>query len=171
MLRGNRLFLAVVTLVVIADQLSKAWVIARFAPGAGWPAPESALAHVFRVLHVHNTGVAFGMFQGRNALFVAIAGAIVAGLVLYQARLPEDARLPRVAIGLQVGGALGNLVDRLRLGHVTDFLDFRWGSRWHWPTFNLADAAVFVGTCLLIGYLWRQEREARTEEESPPALA
>lgn len=155
--RGGKLFAIAVLAVLGLDQLTKALVASTFDPGEGWPAPETPVGQVFRILRTQNTGVAFGLFQGRNELFILVALAVVGGLVVYQSRLaPGDAWL-RGAFGLQVGGALGNIVDRLRLGHVTDFLDFRWEPYFHWPTFNVADSAIVVGVVILTWRLWRHD--------------
>ncbi len=169
-LRGTRLFGLTILAVLILDQLSKAWIIGAFEPGAGWPVPDAGVGRFLRLVHVHNTGVAFGMFQGNNAIFVVVVLLIVAGLVAYQHRLPPDERWLSVALGLQVGGALGNLVDRLRWGHVTDFLDVRWEGVFHWPTFNVADTCVFIGVCMLAWRLWEQDRH-RPATAEPPVLA
>ena len=167
-LSDSRLFGLTVVAVIVLDQISKAMIITTFAPGAGWPAPDAGIGRVFRLVHVHNTGVAFGMFQGWNAIFVGIALLVVSGLVIYQFRLPPGERWLRVALGLQVGGALGNVIDRLRWGHVTDFLDFRWDGLFHWPTFNVADTAVFIGVSMLAWRLWQQER---LQQAQPLAVA
>ena len=107
-------------------------------------------------------GVAFGLAQGRNGLHLAIALTVVIALLVFARGLLPTERWMRVALGCQIGGALGNAVDRLRLGHVTDFLDLHYG-RWHWPTFNVADIAINVGVWLLILRLWRTEGGASGE--------
>lgn len=141
------------------DQLSKEWV-RRALPGLGdaWPAADQGLGRFFQFLHVHNTGVSFGLFQGRNGLHLALALSVVAVLLFYARSLPPQERIARWAIGFQIGGALGNAVDRLRLGHVTDFLDFHYRG-WHFPTFNVADISINVGVWLLILRLWQEARE------------
>jgi signal peptidase II len=137
-------FAVIASLVVIADQFSKWWIIANLAPG------ESLIdTGFFRIVHVQNTGAAFGIFKGYSLLFTIIdfIGIIVflwLALVLRH-RWPFLDRMPvRSGIGLILGGTIGNLIDRLHLGQVTDFLDFR-----IWPTFNVADASITVGVILL----------------------
>jgi signal peptidase II len=137
--------------VLALDQLTKAVVLRFLAVGEHWPAQP--VLGLFSFTHVPNTGVAFGMFQGRSDVFVVLAAIVVSGLVLYYHRLPDHANVVRLALGLQVGGALGNIIDRVRIGHVTDFIDFR-----IWPVFNLADTAIVTGVLLLGWELWREER-------------
>ncbi|MCE7938900.1 MAG: signal peptidase II, partial [Chloroflexi bacterium CFX6] len=163
-----RLTAAVAAVVLALDQATKLAVIDWLAPGTGWPAPDAGIGRYLRIVHVHNTGVAFGMFQGRNTLFAVLATAVVTGLVAYTARLPGDGRALRVAVGLVAGGAVGNLIDRLRLGHVTDFVDVRVEPWFHWPAFNVADSAVVVGVILMMWQLWRLEQAERAAH-APPA--
>jgi signal peptidase II len=155
-LRGTALFVVTVVAVLVLDQLTK-WLALQVLPPEGWPSPTSAIGHHFSFNIVGNTGVAFGLFQGQSDLFVVLALVVVGGLLVYRHRLPADDWLLEVAIGLQVGGALGNLLDRVRIGHVRDFIDFR-----IWPVFNVADMAIVSGVLLLAWHLWRQEQAAST---------
>lgn len=150
-------------IVLVFDQLTKE-AVRRYLPlqGDAWPAADSGVGHFFQFLHAHNTGVAFGLAQGRNGLHLAIALTVVIVLLVFARSLRPAELWMRVALGCQIGGALGNAVDRLRLGHVTDFLDLHYG-RWHWPTFNVADIAINVGVWLLILRLWRTEGGASGE--------
>jgi len=131
-------------LIVVADQLSKLWIRSNLGIG------ESLFeVGFFRVTHVHNTGASFGLFQGQTFILTIIASVGVAALLLYalffHRKCPiVDNRLGKVALGLLLGGAVGNLVDRIYIGHVTDFIDFN-----VWPTFNIADSAIVVGSILL----------------------
>ena len=156
---GYGSLLGVALTMLALDQLSKEWV-RRALPGLGdaWPAADQGLGRFFQFLHVHNTGVSFGLFQGRNGLHLALALSVVAVLLFYARSLPPQERIARWAIGFQIGVALGNAVDRLRLGHVTDFLDFHYRG-WHFPTFNVADISINVGVWLLILRLWQEARE------------
>jgi signal peptidase II len=142
--------LSVAALTVILDQLTKAAVLAFFAH-AGLD-DGTRVAPFFNLVLTYNRGVSFGLFNsgsgGRDALlFSLVAGAIVAGLVWWLAR--AESPLLAVAIGLIVGGAAGNVADRIRLGAVVDFLDFHLGS-WHWPAFNLADSAICIGVAAML---------------------
>ena len=165
----HRIFLPVVALVVIgADQLTKIAVEQALPLNTSW-APLASLAAFFRFTHVSNTGAAFGLFPTGSLLFAVVA--VVVGLIIlvYNFRLPAGNLLLRLALGLQLGGALGNLVDRLRLGHVTDFLAVG-----RWPVFNLADTAI-VGGMLLLGLLMLLEertnlqRKRKAAQSEPPA--
>jgi signal peptidase II len=160
----QRLFLfAVAGTTVLLDQLSKALIESVMPMYTTWaPFPEQA--HLFRVTHVSNTGAAFGLFPEGGRLFAVVAVAVIGIIVLYNFALPAGHFTLRLALGLQLGGALGNLIDRLRLGHVTDFLDFG-----PWPVFNLADAAIVAGVCLLALSVWREERVG-AQAERPAEL-
>lgn len=94
------------------------------------------------------------MFQGLNALLIVVSVAVLVALVVWREKFHWDRRGARVATALWVGGITGNLVDRVRLGAVVDFLDFYIG-RWHWPAFNVADSAICVGVVLYVLSTWR----------------
>jgi signal peptidase II len=155
---GRGIGLAAVVLVL--DQLTK-WTLLDWMLGR---APGDRLVPVtsfFNVVLVWNRGVSFGMFNhgdGRlNALaFSALAAAIVIGLLVWLRRTTQP--LVVGGIGLVIGGAVGNVIDRLRFGAVVDFLDFHVAT-WHWPAFNVADAAICVGVALIVidGLLGRRE--------------
>src|SRR5690606_21130036 len=118
----HRLFLLAVALAAIgADQLTKIAVERALPLNASWT-PLEGIAPFFRFTHVSNTGAAFGLFPTGSLLFAVVALVVGAIILVYNFRLPAGNLLLRLALGLQLGGALGNLVDRLRLGHVTDFL-------------------------------------------------
>lgn len=130
--------------VVGLDQLTKAWIRSNLQPG-------ESLFHIgfFRIDFVHNTGAAFGMFQGHSQVFtvISILGAIAFILIIIFAdRFPVlERRLSLVALGLLLAGTVGNLIDRFFIGYVTDFIDFT-----YWPAFNVADASITIGVILFI---------------------
>jgi len=131
-------------LVVLVDQLSKTWIRDNLARGQSF-----FDAGFFQVVHVHNTGAAFGIFKGQSLALtiVAFVGIVVILFLVFSLhrRWPFlDSMLVMSAIGLVLGGTIGNLIDRLRLGYVTDFIDFK-----VWPAFNVADSAVTVGVIIL----------------------
>ncbi len=110
---------------------------------------EIKLLPIFSLTHVENTGIAFGMFQGQNTLFIGV-GVLLSAILIwmaYQAR-KEGPMLPLV-FGVILAGAWGNLTDRILFGRVTDFLDF-YAGQYHWPAFNVADSAICVGAGLLL---------------------
>lgn len=142
-------------LVLTLDQLSKYLVETRI-PLYGYWAPIPGLENVIRFTHTANSGAVFGLFQG-TGMFFAVLAVIVAGAIIYfNVTLPGGQWLLRLALGLQLGGALGNLVDRLRQGHVTDFIDVG-----PWYIFNVADMAIVGGVILFGIVLIRDERQAR----------
>ena len=132
--------------IVILDQITKALIVNTFSRGQS----KEIIPGLFDLCHTRNTGVVFGMFPGRSWLFAALTLAAIVILVLLVRSLEDSAsRWQYVAYGLIIGGATGNLIDRVRVGSVTDFLDFYIG-RFHWPAFNVADSAVCVGVAFLL---------------------
>jgi len=147
-----------------ADQLAKSLVAANLELGASF-SPIPALSRFFSITYVTNTGAAFGLLREAGLFFVFVAVAVSAIILLYVRKLPADQQLVRAALGLQLGGALGNMVDRLRLGYVVDFIDVKF-----WPIFNIADSAIVIGVVLLTLAFWRQERSAaRSPKPNPSA--
>jgi len=148
--------LVLAAVVMVLDQLSKLWIVDRLTASS----PSLHIADFFDIVLVRNRGVSFGLFNNDAAingvLFSLLAAVIVAALLVWLWR--AQGMLLLAAIGLVVGGAVGNVVDRLRLGSVVDFLDFHLGA-WHWPAFNLADAAICIGVGLMIidGLIGRRE--------------
>jgi signal peptidase II len=134
--------------VLVLDQWSKQWVLDNYGP---MPRKLEEITSFFNLVMVWNPGVSFGLFnehQGEQALLLsAITGLITIVLVVWLWRNKR----PVVAygLGLVIGGAIGNIIDRLRFRAVVDFLDFHLAG-WHWPAFNVADAAIFVGVVLLV---------------------
>jgi signal peptidase II len=143
--------LAVAVIVAVADQLSKAWILVLFAVRS----PGERLLPVtgfFNLVLTWNRGMSFGLFNSNEAafntvIFTVIAAIIVAALVIWLRRVQQP--LLVVAIGLVIGGAVGNVIDRLWRGAVVDFLDF-YAAGWHFFAFNVADAAISVGVGLMV---------------------
>jgi signal peptidase II len=142
--------LIVAALVAIVDQIAKTWILGLFAAEPPGPATVR-VSSFFNLVLAWNHGMSFGLFNSNAALnatiFTVLAAIIVGGLVLWLRRV--QAPLLQVAIGLVIGGAIGNVIDRLWRGAVVDFLDFHWGE-WHWFAFNLADAAICTGVGLML---------------------
>jgi len=144
------LCLLVIASIIASDQLSKLWIRTHLAIGESLP-----LIGRLSVIHIRNTGSAFGLLANQTFLIIVISIAALLFILLFLRYLSPATTLSIVAIGLLMGGALGNLIDRLRFGSVTDFIYFRlWGS-FHWPAFNIADASIVVGVCLLIYSFYR----------------
>jgi len=139
----NVVFFLTALLLVAADQLSKLWIRSNLAVG------ESLFeVGFFRLTYVQNTGAAFGLFQGQSFTLAIVVSVGVAALLLYALffyrRFPRlNNRLNRVALGLILGGMIGNLIDRICFGYVADFIDIG-----IWPTFNIADSAGVVGVII-----------------------
>ena len=152
--------LAVVTAVVLAaDQASKLYIDRHFFPGESL----TVWKHFFNITYVRNQGAAFGMLASsslRLPFFIAVALLAALGILWYFRRLRPEQRLLQFSLALIFSGALGNLLDRIRLGEVIDFLDAHWYAH-HWPAFNVADSAITVGVALLLVDLWREERSRK----------
>ncbi len=148
-------YLLVSLAVIAADQLAKAWLMADFRLGESMP-----LAPFFNLVFVFNSGAAFSFLAGAGGwqkwLFVLLA-LVISAFIVVLLRRPRP-RLEALSLALILGGALGNVVDRLRFDAVVDFLDFH-AAGWHFPAFNVADSAITVGVGLmLLEQFIRQER-------------
>jgi signal peptidase II len=150
---------AVASLVVLADRLTKHFVRTSLRPGQSLPLIPW-LSPVLQITYVTNTGAAFGLFPGWSQILIVIAVIVIAALVWYYFQLPEGQWLMHVALGLQLGGATGNLIDRLRFGgSVLDFIDLNFWPLRRWPVFNVADSSIVVGVTLLtLLMLWDEWR-------------
>jgi signal peptidase II len=150
--------LATAAAVAIIDQLTKAAVLNHFA--GRFSSDREVVTSFFNLALTYNRGISFGLFNegaGLNALIFSLAAAAIVGaLVFWLSRVTSP--FLGIAIGLIIGGAIGNVMDRIRLGAVVDFLDFHLGTL-HWPAFNIADSAICigVGAMLLDGLLLRRE--------------
>jgi signal peptidase II len=146
------LALMVVALAAIfADQLTKQVVGRTLAVGE-----RVDLVGPFSLHHVENSGIAFGLFSSRTTVVIAITGAAIALMLWFFARSGRRHAVFPVALGLVLGGSIANLIDRVRLGRVTDFLDLE-----AWPAFNLADTFIVVGVAVLFGTLVLADRSSR----------
>ena len=149
---------ALAAAVVLADQLTKLAVLGYFAGRV----PREQITGFFNLVLVYNKGAAFSMFADaagwQTPLLVAFA-LVASAIVGYLIVKDPQKKLLCLGLALILGGALGNLVDRLRFGHVVDFLDFH-ALGWHWPAFNVADSAITVGAVLLIleGFVHHERR-------------
>jgi signal peptidase II len=153
-------------IVVALDQWTK-WLVRENIPFATQWLPEELtwLLPYARIVHWHNTGAAFGMFQDASAVFTVLAFIVIGVILFYYPRIESEGWLFRLALSLQLAGAVGNLIDRLtQEGKVTDFI-----SVGTFPVFNVADSAISIGTALLILGVWlseRAEKRARVESEA-----
>ncbi|MCS6785615.1 MAG: signal peptidase II [Thiobacillaceae bacterium] len=146
--RGGYGWLWLSALVLMLDQASKFLIQSTLAPHQD----IVVVTPFFNLVHVHNTGAAFSLLADQSGwqrwLFLGL-GLAASGFILWLLRDTGGRRPYAIALALILGGALGNVVDRLVHGHVIDFLDLH-AAGWHWPAFNLADAAITVGAALLI---------------------
>jgi signal peptidase II len=146
----KKVYLAISAGIVLLDQVVKIIVGGRLTELDS----VVVIPNLFSLTRVHNTGVAFGTldtveFPGKSLLVAGVAVAALIGLALYALALDDDQRLTRLGLALVIGGAAGNLIDRVRLGYVLDFFDFYWGG-WHFWAFNVADAAISVGVGVMV---------------------
>lgn len=155
-LRRDAFFFLVVGLVLALDQLTKELVRSNLSLGEAFPDEG-----ILRIVHVANTGAAFGILQGQTFFLTVTTFFGLAAILLYYLYPPMEHGVLRTALGLQLGGAIGNLTDRVRLGEVTDFVDFR-----YWPAFNVADSAIVVGVATIVIFftfnetVWRKKKTA-----------
>jgi signal peptidase II len=143
--------------IILLDQYTKHWVRQSIPLGVSW-SPIAWLDPIVTFTHVRNTGAAFGLLPQLSGIFIVVALVVIVGIIVYYRQLAQASLLLRIALGLQLGGAAGNLIDRLIFGHVTDFIDFR-----VWPVFNVADSAIVIGTALLGYYVLFAEQPVSDE--------
>lgn len=148
------LLLLVAGFVILLDQITKSIVRANLPFGVGWTPFE--IIPFFRIVHWENTGAAFGMFQGGGVVFTILAVIVSIIIIIYYPQIPEKYIFMRIAVAMQMGGAIGNLVDRIRFGPVTDFIAVG-----VFPVFNIADASITVGVAVLLLSLWVEERKQK----------
>jgi signal peptidase II len=166
----RRLFYVLLAVsVILLDQLTKALVAARIPLHA----TVSVIPGFFDLTHVRNTGAAFGLFggdasPGRTLFLTGVAAVVFCGVVVYAWRSSARDAVLQTALAFVAGGAVGNLVDRIRFDFVTDFLRFYVGVH-EWPSFNVADSAITVGVILLAWDIWRRPagEPARSPGKAP----
>ncbi len=163
-------------IVIALDQWTKIWVRDTI-PKFTYIVPIRALGEYFVFEHVDNYGAAFGILQGRGNIFIVIAFVVATAILYYASTLPSDKRLLRVLLGLQLGGALGNVIDRIYQGFVTDFVKMGIPGVYYWPNWNIADSAIVVGVIGLAIYimvedvrLQRQQRAASVVADPAPGV-
>ena len=140
-------WLAIVAIVI--DQITK-WFTVNYLD-FGYPGVE--ITPFFNLVHVYNPGAAFSFLADQGGwqrwFFAGLAAAVTVLLSVWMAKMPKAARWLPAAYALVIGGAIGNVIDRIMLGHVVDFLDF-YVNAWHWPAFNLADSFILIGAVMII---------------------
>jgi signal peptidase II len=161
------LWFAIAAVLLLADQLTKLWIVEHYTYGSG-----DSITAFFNLVHVRNYGAAFSFLDNEGgwqrwgfSIFAAVVSVV---LIVWIARLSPQKKLEGLALGLILGGALGNLYDRVTLGFVVDFLDFHW-SGWHFPAFNVADSGITLGALLILadGFLNRTDQTDNKEVDAP----
>ncbi len=152
-----KLLLILAASVFLSDQATKLWIAATLPYGSFFPPSNIVvIPGYFNLVHVGNTGAAWSLFSGYTWL-LAIIGFIALGLIFaFRKQLELEKRNIQFAFGLITGGIVGNLLDRIRLGHVVDFLDFHIGDS-HFPSFNVADSGITVGVAFYLIFSFRQK--------------
>ena len=143
--------LAIVFFLILADQAIKFLVVSYMKLGESIP----VLAGIFHITYIENPGAAFGLFANQRVMFIVAAALVISAACLMYRRLMSEKVIVRWGVALLLGGAAGNLIDRVRIGCVIDFLDFR-----IWPVFNIADIGICIGVALLMyALLFDKEKE------------
>lgn len=158
-MRRYRIFLWAIGVLVVCDQLTKVYIDKTFVLGES----RRVITHFFHITYIRNPGAAFGILADsavRLPFFISVSLLAIAGILWYVRRVPADPPWQHLALGLILGGAVGNLIDRVRLGAVIDFLDVHWYN-YHWPAFNLADSGICVGVGILLVCSWQEERRRK----------
>ena len=162
------LVLAVAAVILVLDQWTKE-LIRQSIPDYTSIIPIPALGEYFIFEHVHNYGAAFGILQNQSNLFAVIAVVVSVAMLVYVYRLPPEARMVRVLLGLILGGALGNLIDRLNQGYVTDFVKMGIPGVYYWPNYNIADSAIVVGVIAMGLYVVLDDLRKQRQQASAVA--
>jgi signal peptidase II len=149
----------IAAIVAVADQLTKLLVMALMAEGQA----RTIIPGLFNLVHWHNSGAAWGLFQNYNIVLTIVSALTVVAMYFFRHSLLLDHPVCQVALGLITGGIIGNLIDRVRLKCVVDFLDFYINGH-HWPAFNVADSAICVGVGLYLLGSWLSERAAERRQ-------
>ena len=146
-------WLGLALIFLIADQFTKILILGYYQLG-----DSTAITSFFNIVRVHNTGAAFSFLadaSGWQRWFFTGIGVVAVGVILWMLKAHPGQKLFSFALACILGGAVGNVIDRVRYGYVVDFLDFYWGT-WHFPAFNIADSAISVGAaCLILDELLR----------------
>ena len=152
--------LLIAIVIVALDQWTKGLVRANIPQGGTWlPESWAWLSPYARIVHWYNTGAAFGMFKDASMVLTVLAFIVIGAILFYYPQVSQDDWSLRLALSMQLGGAVGNLIDRLTIGHVTDFI-----SVGNFPVFNVADASISVGAAVLFLGVWLQERAEKKRQ-------
>ncbi len=156
--------LTLAVLIALLDQWTKQLVRDGFALGESRP----VVAGFASLTYLRNTGAAWGMLGGQNTWLIVVSVVMLGLMVCFRRAFLSDTPSHRLALGFMIGGIVGNLFDRVRLGYVTDFLDFHVAGR-HWPAFNIADSAICIGVTIYLAASFRSEASERRAGGPAPA--
>ena len=145
--------------IIALDQWTKSIVRTQLAFGHSW-VPWDWLEPYARIVYWHNSGAAFGLGQNLSLLFTILPFLVAGAIIFYYPQIPRSDWPLRVALGLQLGGAIGNLIDRLTIGFVTDFISIG-----RFPVFNVADSSISIGVAVLIIGMWIMERQQKSTQD------
>ena len=153
---GMLQWLGLAFIILIADQLTKVMILGYYQLG-----DSTFVTSFFNVVRAHNSGAAFSFLAGAGGWqrwFFTVIGVVAAGVIIWMLKNHGGQKLFAFALACILGGAIGNVIDRVMYGYVVDFLDFHWAG-WHFPAFNIADAAISIGAaCLILDELLRVRR-------------
>jgi signal peptidase II len=153
---GMLQWLGLAFIILMADQFTKILIVGYYQLG-----DSTTVTHFFNVVRVHNSGAAFSFLAGASGWqrwFFTVIGLVAAGVIMWMLKSHGGQKLFAFALACILGGAIGNVIDRVLYGHVVDFLDFHWHG-WHFPAFNIADSAISIGAaCLILDELLRVRR-------------
>ncbi|MDQ8186707.1 signal peptidase II [Pelagicoccus sp. SDUM812002] len=158
-----RLLLLLAAAVLFLDQATKLWVVETLPEGSFFP-PQNieVIPGFFHIVHVTNTGAAWSMFSGHTWPLTAVGFVVLACLFYFRKALELDQKKIQLGYGLMIGGIIGNMIDRIRIQKVIDFLDFQFGD-YHFPSFNIADSGITVGVTLYIILSFRSAKPQKPE--------
>ena len=166
-MRKYRTLSIITAIILVLDQATKLYVDANFRLHETVP----VIRGFFHLTYVRNKGAAFGILADnavRIPFFITVSIVAMLGIIWYLRQIRADQKLALFSLSLIFSGAFGNLIDRIRLGEVIDFLDVFW-QRHHWPAFNVADSAITVGVTLLFIEMWREDRNKTAEDSANKA--
>ncbi len=144
--------------IVLLDQITKQWIRAAFTNGESLP----VIKGFFNLVYVRNDGAAWNMLSGHGLILILISVVALALLLIYRRSFLQEQFSHKILLGLMMGGIIGNLIDRIRIGWVTDFLDFHIGTH-HYPSFNVADSAICIAAGLYIITNLLQKKEPKAD--------
>ena len=159
-----RLFALTAGISLCLDQLSKSYIDRNFELSQS----KRVITNFFHITYVRNPGAAFGILSDnavRLPFFIGISLLAALGILWYLRRVPTGKTWQHLSLGLIFSGAVGNLIDRLRLGEVIDFIDVHWYN-YHWPAFNIADSSICVGVGIMLICSWHEERQKKHRREA-----